>query len=389
MLSALLMACIGEPPSPPVSAPPPPVPQVRYVAASSLNLRASGAATAAKLGMLSINSPVTVLEPGRDWAKVEAANGAQGWVDADYLAAAPLTVDVARRQAQASEAPAAVLAWRQRAAALSPLDRTLLAELAEAYDGVGDGENAAMIRSQLAWPAHLLPVERIGAGGEVWLLVDTWLQEPPFDGELPSPDQAALLDYPGAGDWQVLPSIGAAVPAAFDRYERGVLNECAGDFGLWVVLSLSEPLPEGHRALVATRGPVPETWAEATAAPLLSREAAAEKLRVFAGGYTNEDLSIVLAPSGETWLGTARWMTSEEEDFFTTSEGVLVRVLADGALRLIREERHLDMLSLRPVGQRDLDGDGSPETFWGGCEVDIFGDGGLLETSTPNTCCGC
>lgn len=389
MLPVLLLACAGESPAPPVAVPPAPAPATRYVTASSLNLRAAGAPDAPRLGGLSINSPVIVMNPGGAWAEVEAANGVKGWVDATYLAARPLTVDDALQQAASASDPAVVLSWRQRAAALSPLDRSLLSSLAEAYDAADAPELAAAIRQQLTWPAHLLPVERIGADGEVWLLVDTGLlEEAPFEDE-PDPRRAELLGYPAASEWWVLPDIGAAVPARLDRYEQGVLNECAGDFGVWVVLTLTDPLPAGHRPLVATAGALPETWTQAIAPPSLSRAEAIETLTAFAEPRSSDAVTISLAPAGTTWLGVARWAMTEEADFFTTSEGVLVRIGVDGVVTLLREEPELDSLALTPYGQRDLDGDGTLETFWGGCEVDIFGDGGLLETSTPSTCCGC
>jgi hypothetical protein len=393
MLPALLLSCFGElsppPPAPTLSSPIPPTPVVRYVTASSLNLRAAGAADAPRLGILSINSPVLVLNPGAIWAEVEVGNGAKGWVDAKYLSDSPVTVDHALRQAAAAADPAAVLSWRQRAAALSPLDRSLLTSLAEAYAAAGDAERAEEIRRQLTWPAGILPVERIGARGEVWLLVDTGLlEEAPFQGR-PTLRRAEVLGYPGEKSWWVLPDIGAAVPARLDRYEQGVLNECAGDFGVWLVLRLEEPLPADRRPLVATAGPLPAVWQEATPAPLLSRAEATAKLMAFAEPRSGDAITVSLAPSGQTWLGVARWAITEEEDFFTTSEGVFVRISAETGVQLIREEPELDSLALIPYGQRDLDGDGKPETFWGGCEVDIFGEGGLLETSTPSTCCGC
>lgn len=391
MLPVLLLACAGESLSPSAVTPSPPVvvPVARYVTASSLNLRAAGSSDAPRLGILSINSPVTVMNPGGVWAEIEAGNGTKGWVDAKYLAEGPVTVDHALRQAAASEDPVVVLSWRQRAAALSPLDRSLLSTLADAYEAAGDPEHAAAIRQQLTWPAELLPVERIGAGGEVWLLVDTGLlEEAPFDGE-PAMKRAENLGYPAETEWWVLPDIGAAVPARLERYEQGVLNECAGDFGVWVVLKLIEPLPVDRRPLIATAGPAPESWKQATEPPLLSREEAAAKLNAFAEPRSGDVITVSLAPAGTTWLGVARWALTEDADFFTTSEGVLVRIGADGVVKLLREEPELDSLALTPYGQRDLDGDGTLETFWGGCEVDIFGDGGLLETSTPSTCCGC
>ena len=392
MLSALLFACSGDPDAlPDLSAVPAlPAPVLRYVAASSLNLRAAGRSDAPRLGALSINSPVTVMSPGSSWSEIEAANGATGWVDTAFLSPEPLTVDRARQAAAEASSAAAVLSWRQRSAALSPLDRTLLEELAEAYEATGDEAQASLIRQQLSWPAEILPVERIGAGGEVWLLVDTGLlEEAPFADGRPTMEKASLLGYPDASQWWVLPDVGAAVPARLARYEQDVLNECAGDFGVWAVLTLDEPLAPSGRALVATSSAVPQAWTVPIAPPSLSRAEAEQHLQDFAEPRSSDAITTSLAPSGDSWVGVARWAMTAEEDFFTTSAGIYVRITAEGAVRLIREEPELDSLALVPYGQRDLDGDGSPETFWGGCEVDIFGDGGLLETATPNTCCGC
>lgn len=392
MISAFILACSGDDIAPPVlsTLSDRPVPVLRYVAASSLNLRAAGSAAAPRLGVLSINSPVTVMSPGSSWSEIEVANGSTGWVDTAFLSSEPLTVERARQAAAAAESAEEVLSWRQRSAALSPLDLTLLGELAEAYEATGDEAHASIIRQQLSWPAAILPVERIGAGGEVWLLVDTGLlEEAPFADDRPTMEKASLLGYPNEKEWWVLPDVGAAVPARLARFEQGVLNECAGDFGVWAVLTLSEPLPPSDRALVATHGPLPASWSEPVAPPRLSRAEAKRRLEAFAAPRSSDAITTRLAPAGDTWVGVARWAMTADGDFFTTSAGIYARITAEGAVRLIREEPELDSLALVPYGQRDLDDDGSPETIWGGCEVDIFGDGGLLETATPNTCCGC
>ncbi|MGQ9920095.1 MAG: SH3 domain-containing protein [Desulfobacca sp.] len=81
------------PPPPPPSPPPPPKVeyQVFYVAADRLNLRACPGMDCPKIGTLTRNQEVEKVGESQGWFQVRSRqNGTLGWVDARYLASAPV-----------------------------------------------------------------------------------------------------------------------------------------------------------------------------------------------------------------------------------------------------------------------------------------------------------
>lgn len=82
---------------------------LRYVSASSLNLRAVASPTAEVLLRWRLNQPVKLLEEGGRWCRVVAADGGPaGHVDCSFLARAPVT----RQQIEAEAAEAALALMR-------------------------------------------------------------------------------------------------------------------------------------------------------------------------------------------------------------------------------------------------------------------------------------
>jgi len=84
------------PPAPPPSQPPPPPPpkveyQIFYVAADRLNLRACPGMDCPKIASLTRNQEVEKVGESQGWFQVRSRqDGTLGWVDARYLASAPI-----------------------------------------------------------------------------------------------------------------------------------------------------------------------------------------------------------------------------------------------------------------------------------------------------------
>ncbi len=97
-LSGCMTRYVWEPPEPKPAPPPPPAVQAQppaplmYVAASKLNLRACPGMDCPKVGSLDRNNEVEKLGEFEDWFQVRSKkDGTVGWVNARYLASAPVT----------------------------------------------------------------------------------------------------------------------------------------------------------------------------------------------------------------------------------------------------------------------------------------------------------
>jgi hypothetical protein len=126
----------------------------RYVLASRLNLR--DAPGGRKVGRLSINSPVEVLEERGPDVSVRTKNEAEGWVPAQFLGDKPVTLPDAIAAAQSAETAEERLSWAQRAAAIDARHRQALEVLAGAYRAVNDELSAKAIDQRLVWPDDIL-----------------------------------------------------------------------------------------------------------------------------------------------------------------------------------------------------------------------------------------
>lgn len=81
---------------------------LRYVTASSLNLRQLPDTTGAKVASLPNGTALQVFETRGAWLKVSAGGGIEGWVHGDYTSTTqPRAVPVAAPAAQPAPAPAA------------------------------------------------------------------------------------------------------------------------------------------------------------------------------------------------------------------------------------------------------------------------------------------
>lgn len=357
-----------------------------FVQASSLKLRAGPSPSATVQGTLTINSPVEVLSTEGGFARVRVGNGKEGWVSERFLATDKLTVAAARAKAEAD--PAGALAWWQRAAAMAPGDREVLAGLAVAYRAAGEDKAAALVDAQLAWPYEVLVVARshrwraIGDNG----IVVQWEARPqPWQDHLMTAAERAKKGIPETG-WWVLPDIGAPVAATVREAWSGYHNECAGTEVLEIVLDAA--LPEGTVALAATRGTPPASWTASSSVPGMERAVAAaaverEAVRRAAGTSVRHGVSW----DGSRWIGRILLGDGEPGDTWTVVE---VAVGADGGVKTL-EERAEVFDGYLELGRRDIDGDGVVERVLGdGCMTMAIAVGSEdWEVFTDNWCCGC
>lgn len=104
---------------------------VRYVTASSLNVRQSPDTSGAKVTSLPTGTAVQVFEMRGPWLRVTAGGGVEGWVHGDYTSATqPRAVPVATPAPQQAPAPAAA-AGRPR----SEIVQLIIARSINTYSG--------------------------------------------------------------------------------------------------------------------------------------------------------------------------------------------------------------------------------------------------------------
>lgn len=121
-----------QPPPSPAPAPAPPEVHHAWVHASLLRLREQPNPDAA-WSPLAIGTRVRILESQADWVRVIAPDGRSGWVRAEFVGDAPLTLDDVRNHLASAVDPADKVTWYERGAALAPTDPELLAGLVAAY----------------------------------------------------------------------------------------------------------------------------------------------------------------------------------------------------------------------------------------------------------------
>jgi Bacterial SH3 domain len=153
MLAALVLAC-SSPSTKPADVPPvAPAPgradvELAYVHASMLRLREHPRPDAAH-STLAINTRVRVLDRQDDWVRILAPDGRSGWVHRDFIATAPLTPQLVQDQIAAATTAEARLLWSERAAALSPGDAGILANLVATYRSAGKTAEADALEQSL------------------------------------------------------------------------------------------------------------------------------------------------------------------------------------------------------------------------------------------------
>lgn len=375
-----------------------PAAEVRYVVASMAFLRAAPSTEAEKVGRLSINTRLEVLEksPDGSFVRVKRDDGTPAWVGASLLDGEPLTFETARRRSiDARELPEQV-SWLERAATLNGEDTRTLRDLARAYQEAGKPDEATAVRRSLARAERALAKRTLEAGrvylaaGQdrsafVWLGGALEVQERV---ELPReewPEVGVVAD----GTWWVLPARGAAVQAHVSKVTWRAISECSDEGGgAEVELELAEALPEGDVAVAASRGPAPAGWSKALIPPLTEEEAHAKAVEhMKAKGETEEGAELNFAPSPRGWHVSWSKRVEEENpsDFGPPALDTHLFVDAEGKVTQVSQETvenpdFADHLVVERVIEQDL------EEVWKGCQDSMRREGKTVR-STPYGCC--
>ncbi len=369
-----------------------------YVLASSLNLRETPDRSGEKLGTLTVNSPLEILEEktvdGDAWVRVRVRNGTEGWVVRSFLADAPLTAEVARENAETAalkgEKDEAV-SWWQRAAAIDDAP-AMLEGLATAYEAAGQTAAAARVRSQLQWPATTLFLRPGWSEREDEILAYwrvAWDVGP--EGDIPRSQWASMgLDVEES--WWLLPPEGPAVQTEVVGFQRGIHNECAGDEWVSVTLKVPASLQSDHPdewPVLAHRGDPPKSWTTAIPGSRPTRASAEALVKEDAQATrgASDDVQVRLTPTESGWTGSVFWPTGEYNELGGAILNVAsVEVGQDVVLGKV--EQTAEVVPLSAV--RDVTGDGEVEqVYTSACESYVLDADGQRRASTPFGCCGC
>jgi len=359
----------------------------RYVAASSLNLRAEPGGT--RIGHLAINSPVEVLETRDDQARVRAGNGKTGWVPTRFLDDAPLAFADTLERARGAQDAETRLSLAQRATALAPRDKEALTLLAAAYRALGRDREAAKVDQQLAWPQDLLPAGAHPPTDEGWLRLEFGttvglgrqapVRQGGTDRALTAAEMERLGVAPGDPVW-VLPTRSAAVQGTVKGMQARSFNECADSDG--VVLVTDAVLPDGEEAIAFTRAAPPSAWARA----IEVRDSARDHVPTEDRG----ELTVSVVPeAGGGSLVRVRSVRASAEDVPTwTVEDYVVT-----GTEATRRDTFTSQGYLGPrmiISARDIDGDGIAERVESaGCDTIILDADGVQRAASAPLCCGC
>jgi hypothetical protein len=316
-----------------------------YVQASTLNLRASPDANGAVRASLPINTAVEVLAVQGALSRVRA-NGQEGWVTGEFLAAQPLTVEAA--MAQAAARPADKLSWLQRAAAIRP-DAAVLAALEAEYRARGDTAAADKVARQRKWPSRVFLVA--SANGELWIS----LSPEPGDQQGHAVSEEDFVQRfgfsPRAQGW-VLPSHGPAVRAQLDGARVDGVGYCGNDWE--TVATLKVELPGSAQALAFTPdAEPPASWRKGVAEPGVPEAKARE---------------VAMAQ-----LAKSPAVGRSETRLWPTPDGWLVSVSKFLDSKLVRTSllvsaggtREISDWTFPLLAARDVSGDGSSELVMG------------------------
>ena len=393
-LSLVLGCTAAEPPPavevavPSIEVAAPATPDIRFVRASSLNLRAEPDGD--KTGKLSINSPLEVLKVAEDQAHVRVANGKEGWVPLAFLAESPITVAQALAEIAPASTPEKQLSWAQRAAAIDARDRDAMAALAAAYRATNQHRIARGIDRQLEWPDDLLLVGSHRPTEEGFITVewgdidgDSWGGRD-FGTPLSDPQRAERGLHRDREVW-VLPTRSGAVRGTIQTAQHILVNECGGTYATTV--QIEADLPEGESALAWSLKTPPASWLQ----PVDEVDDNAEaELRAFLGEAADELALHAVIDDAGTFIRTARDTSDPQQDM---AHWVMrdYRIAPDGTITEAGGDEYNSYSGYSyPDAARDIDGDGHIDQFWGGgCGQHIIDHEGELRSRTSTTCCGC
>jgi hypothetical protein len=341
-------------------------PEVRYVQATTLNLRSAPASDAAVQVALPINARVTQIGSRDAFAQVTTASGRVGWVAGAFLADTPLTAELARQRTAEAATPAERLSWAERAVAVRP-DPAALTALEQAQRAAGDAEGATRTASERRWPSAILPSSH---GLEASWVGPTVTTEGPLS--------ARAMDHLGldtTAPWWALLDAGPPVRLRLDLAMVGALD-CEGPKKA-VGLTFAGEIPEGRRAVAVVRGEPLPTWSTEPPPPPVPRQRAVDAASATAErrGWASPDVGIAPLPDG--WL--VRVVRSQElpipSDYpIHRVEVVELHVgVTDVTERRAWTTETIHGVDRQPIAVRDVSGDGVPELIWADQITDLAG----------------
>ena len=364
-----------------------PAPQQKYVLASILNLRAEPGGE--KVGKVSINSPVMVIDTKDEYSQIRIRNNKTGWVPSRFLSAEILTWDIAMRNYQQATDIKERLSWAERSAALDD-NRTSLRALKDVYVELGNQEIIAKLDRKLAWPEALMLVGSHEQKPD--LLVLEWPHHIGYhdlSGGMSYRNPAQIMAQYGlkigAPVW-VLPQHGAQVEGRLEAVEITLFNECGGTTGL--VLLVKAALPDGQRAVAYSLSKGPASWDQ----PIIP-DAAAENqaIATVTAQLEAEDWEFN-AVSLQDFILVRAGRNAGDDEVFVDYNLVDYKVYPDGRIEKWREA--IGWTSAIgyavPLSTRDIDGDGVFDVVWEGeCMMSLDDVTGNEHLSTSMLCCGC
>ena len=363
------------------------VAEQKYVLASILNLRAEPGGE--KIGKLSINSPVMVIDTKDQHSQIRIRNNKTGWVPSRFLSTELLTWDTAMRNHHNATDIQERLSWAERAAALDD-NRTALRVLKDVYTELGNSEIIAKLDRKLAWPEALMLVGSHEQKQD--LLVLEWPHHIGYhdlydgmDHRNPAELMAKYGLKEGASVW-VLPQYGAQVEGRLEAVESRVFNECGDTTGL--VLMVKAGLPPGQRAVAYSLSKGPASWDQTLIPNPSAEDQAIEKV---AAQLENDDWSFDAVSLDDSILVRAG-RNAGDDPVFVDYNLIDYKVYPDG--RIVKWREAIGWTSAIgyaiPLSTRDVDGDGVIDVVWEGeCMMSLDDASGNEHLSTSMLCCGC
>ena len=195
-------------------------------------------------------------------------------------------------------------------------------------------------------------------------------------------------------EWWVLPNYGPAVKATVKRHFI-ISKKLCGDYGVFYATELEY----AGEASLAILGSPPEVWKEPATSSLWSKKEAQQFIRSqLPKKYKKTMRSIDIIGDSEGWHGSVEWccprkddpLYREDEEMFTFQYKLPVHLLENksatfGDPQVLRVGMEGDYT---PFLRRDIDGDGSAETLWLGCQ-NYWTQNGKTIVSSIGDCCGC
>ena len=195
-------------------------------------------------------------------------------------------------------------------------------------------------------------------------------------------------------EWWGLPREGPAVKVAVKRHVVSFQKTCGDEMAIYA----TELDFDDHLGL-AIQGPPPPVWLQPAPASTISEAEAAQLIRQqLPTRYSDSNNPLVITDDSTGWQGWVEWCCPDSSDplYRESTEEVEIRYRLPVTLSEDRTLQYgepyvqeVEMIGdFHPVLRRDIDGDGSLEVLWAGCQNYWTHDGESVVSNAGN-CCGC